>query len=210
MKGLRVKGAGAARQHDGVIFPAFGREHRHSAQVHHLQHVGIAHLVLEGKADDVKAGKRRMAFQRAQRDMVFAKLGKHVHPRHAHPLAHGVGQAVEDAVENLHAQMAHGHLIGVGKAEGEGDFRLGNGLHPGVHLAAGVSAGLLHAAQQRVKIVGHRSSFTMGAYIGNDIMPVRGLQAGSRKKVKQAGALKQPASSCSPFAAALDRLRFFH
>ena len=208
MKGLRVKRAGAARQHDGVILPALGREHRHAAQVHHLQHVGIAHLVLEGKADDVKAGKRRMAFQRAQRNFAFSKFTKHVHPRHAYPLAHGIGQFVENAVEDFHAQVAHGHLVGIGKAEGKGDFRLGNGLYLGVHLAAGVARGLLHAIQQRVKIVGHKSSLTIGAYMVMISCRCNGCKPGWKKR-SRAGACILCGKPLDLLRATLDRCMIF-
>ena len=147
---LRVKGAGAARDHDGVILRAAGGQHGDLPQVEHLQHIGEAHLILKREADDVKITQGRSALQRKQGDILPPHVAHHVHPGHHHPLAEHIGLLIQNVIEYLHPQVAHSHLIAVGETESKGRGFLLPGLDRSVHFAADIARGLLHRGQQPV------------------------------------------------------------
>ena len=86
-QGFGVKGAGAARHHDGVLFASVLPADGHPAQIEHFQYIGIAHFVLQGEADNVKFVQRRPAFQGKEGHAGFPHLVRHVGVRHEQPLA---------------------------------------------------------------------------------------------------------------------------
>ena len=147
-QGLGVKGAGAARHHDGVLFGPVLPTDGHPAQVQHLQDVGIAHFVLQGEADNVKFVQRRPAFQRKQRHPGFPHLVRHVGVGHEQALAKGVLPLVDEIIQYFHAKVAHADFIGVGKAEAKGAAHAVPILAHGVHFPAGIARGALNRFQQ--------------------------------------------------------------
>ena len=100
----------------------------------------------------------RAALQGEEGHVFLLHQGLHIHPGHTHALAEHVGLLVDAVVENLHAQVGHGDLIGIGEAEGEVEGGLVPAFHRRVHLAAGVAGGLLHLLQHRFDLFVHRQS----------------------------------------------------
>lgn len=139
-----IKGTGTAHTNNGIRVGSLRRMQGNSAQLQHGQNIGVAHLILEREAHHVKAIQGRAGFQRKQRDAFLFHQRFHVHPGHADPLAQGPGLLIDDAIKDFHAQVGHGHLIRIRKAEGEVHLRLWPGLDGGVHFAAGISGRLLH------------------------------------------------------------------
>src|SRR5262249_29580096 len=112
------------------------------------QEVGVADLVLEAEADQVKVRQRREGFEAAEGQAVAAQLLFEVERRRKGTFAGPLRGAVHDAVEHLQPVMTHAERVAVG----EGEARLA--AHPamvldhGVQLAAGVLGGHLNARQQ--------------------------------------------------------------
>ena len=63
------------------------RQHRHTAEVEHIQNIGKGKLVLQGERDDIKFIKRIAAFQTVKRDVRLPHFLLHVDPRRADALA---------------------------------------------------------------------------------------------------------------------------
>ena len=153
-QGLGVEGAGAPRHHDGIILPALLPQKRNPAQLQHRQDVGVAHLILQGEAHHVEIVQRVAALQGEQGNVLLLHQGHHVHPGHADPLAQAPGLGVDGGVEDLHAQVGHGHLVGIGEAEGKVQLGLLPALDGSVHLAAGVSGSFLDFLQHGFNLLG--------------------------------------------------------
>ena len=153
-QGLRVEGTGPAGHHDGIFPAAVLPQQRNAAKLQHGQDVGIAHLILQGEAHHIKLIQCAAVLQGKQRYVFLLHQGHHVHPRHADPLTQAPGLVVDNGVKNLHAQVGHGNLVGIGKAEGKVQLRFVPGLQGGVHFAAGVAWGLLHLLQHGFDLIG--------------------------------------------------------
>ena len=154
-QGFGIEGAGAARHHEGIAFLPVAGADGDAAHIQHIQNVGIAHFILQGKAYNIKFIQCVAAFQRKQRPSRSLQFPAHIRPRHADPLAQRVRQVVQDAIEDFHAQMAHGDLIGIGKTERKGNVRIVKGFGGGVHLAAGIPGRFFHPAEKIVNENGH-------------------------------------------------------
>ena len=142
-QGLRVADAGAAGNDNGVVLPPLAAAHRDTAQIQHIEDVGVAHLVLEGKAHKVKLGDGVPAFQAVQGKALPAHERLHVHPGGKHPLAPDVLPLVHQAVEDFHAQMGHPDFIGIGETKSKPGLYPGRVFPHGVELAAYIPARLL-------------------------------------------------------------------
>ena len=68
-RGIGIIHANGSRAclYGGIVGRAVGRAQRDAGELQHIQDIGIAHFILQGKADKVKRAKRRAAFQRAQK-----------------------------------------------------------------------------------------------------------------------------------------------
>ena len=152
-QGLGIVSAGTARHDDGAVLTIPGIQGDPS-QVQHLQHVGIAHFILQGEPHDIETIQGRAGFDGKKRQFFPAHGVRHIGPGHEGPLAQRPGLAIDDVVEDLDAQMGHAYLIGIGKTKGKGHFRLIKGLDDGVHFAAGIPRGLEHSVKQLFKTVG--------------------------------------------------------
>ena len=84
---LRVAGAGPARDDEVFALPAVLAAHRDAREIEHVEHAGIAKLVLEREADHVEGRKAVPALDREQRQAVFADLLLQIEVRREDPLA---------------------------------------------------------------------------------------------------------------------------
>ena len=144
--GLQAQGPPRHDEGGQTVSPLRG-QHGDARQIEHIQDVGEAEFVLEGKADDVKIGHRVQALEGIERDMVFPHLLLHVHPGGKDPLAPDVGPLVEQAVKDLHPQVGHPHVIGVGEAKGKAKVHPVSVFDDAAQLSADVLGGLLHLEQ---------------------------------------------------------------
>ena len=119
---------------------------RDARQAQHGEDVGVAKLVFQGKADDVKLGQRVLAFKAVQGQPQALHLLFHIGPGHERALAPPVFVAVEQLVQNFFAQKGHTDLVGIREAERHTDIDLGLIFIGTARFTAGVTAGLLHKA----------------------------------------------------------------
>ena len=150
-----MKAQGPPATTNGVAFLPVAGADRNAAHIQHIQNVGIAHFILQGETHNIKLIQGMAAFQRKQRPPRRFQFPPHIRPRHTDPLAQGIGQVVQDTVEDLHAQMAHGDLVGIGKTKCEGNVRIVKGFGGSVHLAAGIPGRFFHPAEKIVNENGH-------------------------------------------------------
>ena len=66
---FRIVGTGAAADHKRMFFGTFRRHQRDLRQIQDLKNVGIAHLVLDRDAQEIKILHRILGFQGEQRDL---------------------------------------------------------------------------------------------------------------------------------------------
>ena len=77
---LGVVAARPAADHDRIPFPAVAGIDRHTAELQGCQHVGVAKLVLQSKAEDIERRDRVTAFVRGQRNIAVAHMLLHIRP----------------------------------------------------------------------------------------------------------------------------------
>ena len=119
-----------------------------ACQLQHIQHVGVAQLILQRKADEVEIADRVAAFQGIEGDVLPAHFLLHVHPGGKHPLTPKIRDLIHGAVEDFNAQVGHADFVGIGEAEGKAHLHLGGVLHHRVELAAHIPAGFLDLLQR--------------------------------------------------------------
>ena len=88
------------------------------------------------------------AFQGEKGHIFFTHEIRHISGGHAHPFAKGIIALIDEVVEDFHAQMAHGNIIGIREAESEGGVHLFPVFFHGIHFAANIACRLLHLLQQ--------------------------------------------------------------
>ena len=141
---LAVAHAGAACDHQRIVFIAVFGIKRNAGKLQHGQNVGIAQLILQRKAYNIELAHRVFAFQRIQGHLQAFHLGLHIGPGHKHPLAPPVFVLIQNIIQDLFAQKRHTHFIGIRKAEGHAHIHFAFILDHTARLAAGITAGLLH------------------------------------------------------------------
>ena len=150
---LRVIGAGTAADHQRVLLAALARPDRDASQLQHIQHVGVAHLILQGKADEVEHRQRIAAFHRRQRQVVLLHLFLHIHPWVIDTLAPDALVQVQAVVQDADAEIGHTDLVGVGEAEGEPRTDRRPVLDDLPVLTPGVASGFLYRGQDHAFFV---------------------------------------------------------
>ena len=144
---LGIAGTGAAPCHDVEQVVPVRRPQGDARQLQHVQHVGVAQLILKGEPDEVEVCHRVAALQGIEGHPLLPHALLHVHPGGEHPLAPKVRDLVHGPVQDLDAQMGHADLIGVREAEGEPDLHVILIFYHRIDLAAHIAAGLLHVQQ---------------------------------------------------------------
>ena len=117
---------------------AVGGANRHACEREHIQHIGVAKLILERKAYEIKFTERVAAFERVEGETLYAHLPVHIKPGSKHALAPHAVHVVHDAVQDPHAQVGHADLVGVREAEREADIHLGFVLYHRRYILRGI------------------------------------------------------------------------
>ena len=141
---LRVISAGASADHDGILPGPFFCVQRDSRQIQNLQDIGVAHLILDGDAQEVKLPHRILGLQRKQRDLFFPHDLVKIGPWRIHPLAPDVISAIEHIVEDLDSQMGHTDLVNVRKTHGKADIHLILIFHHRIYFTADITGRFLN------------------------------------------------------------------
>ena len=102
---LRVVSARAAAGNDMLQFRAVLCQHRHTAQIEHIENIGKGQLILQREGNDIKIIKRVAALQTVERDAGLSHLVLHIDPRRAHALAPDALLVVQQTVQDARAQM---------------------------------------------------------------------------------------------------------
>ena len=112
---LRIEGARAAGDHQGVLGAALCRAQGDAAELEHGEQVRVRELVLQAHADDMKIDERRVALEGHERQPARAQQRLHVGPGRIDALRRDVGSPVEDIVEDLETQVGLRDLVDLGK-----------------------------------------------------------------------------------------------
>ena len=117
-RGSGLQAQGPPPHHDVVqLRPVFAAQ-GDARQLQHIQHVSVAQLILQRKADEVEIADRVAAFQGIEGDVLPAHFLLHVPPGGIAALAPEAVHLVHQAVQDPAAQVGHTDLIGVRKAQG--------------------------------------------------------------------------------------------
>jgi hypothetical protein len=104
---------------------------------------------LEGEADYVETREGAVGLEGGQRLTGGAEGVCGVGGGVIDALAGVVGEAVDDVVEDVGAEMGHADLVEVGEGQGEADG--GVGLDHGVDFPADVAGGFLYGEEEVVR-----------------------------------------------------------
>ena len=118
-----------------------------TCQIHHVQNVGVGHLVADGESHHVKILHRGLAFQRPQGQIMLAHGLFHIAPRCKDTLAPNAIHLVHHTVQDTHTHIGHADLIGVWEAECHADTHICQIFFDLVKFTAGVPRRLLHSRQ---------------------------------------------------------------
>ena len=122
-------------------------------QVQHIEHVGIAQLVGDGKTEGMRADKGGIRLQGGQGGVVLAQHLRGFTLRSHNPFSPPLGPGVDHAVEDLLAQVGHAHLVGIGKSQGYAQTDAGGIFAANVVFNARVAAGAWQQGQQLAHVV---------------------------------------------------------
>ena len=137
-----VVGARTTADDERIIFTAILCTQRQLCQREHIEHICVAHFVLQREANKIKSREGIATLQCGQGQVVLAHLLLHIGPRGKYALAPNVGVRVERAVEQSHPQIGHTNFIRIGEAESKTRFYVGFVFDNLTVLAACISAGL--------------------------------------------------------------------
>jgi hypothetical protein len=96
---IAARGGRGGNNQGHVIAPVLGPD-GYLSQVKHIQNIGIAHFILEGKTYEIKSRQFILAFQTIQGNLVFSQKVFHIRPGSKYPFTpyifHVVHQVVQD------------------------------------------------------------------------------------------------------------------
>ena len=142
-----VEHAAASGTYKGIIqCPVLGQE-RDTAQIQHVEDVGVGHFIKKGEAQQVEFLQGPGIFQAGEHQAPFPHLLFHIHPGSKGPFRCHAGQLVEDFIEDLVAQVAHPDFVGVWKGQAEGHFRFTFRLDDAAELHAGVAGRFFYSTE---------------------------------------------------------------
>ena len=132
------------RRQIGSVLTANGQ----ACQIKHIEHIGIAHLILHGKAYHIEVFDTVAAFKSVKRNIVFTHKLFHIFPRCKNPLAPCFFTGIYERVKDFHTEVRHTDFIVVGKTESIPEFHLVLIFNNAVKLAACISCRFLNIFQK--------------------------------------------------------------
>jgi hypothetical protein len=154
--GLGVRRRGAAAEHEGPLFAALARfeaglcAQRDAAEIEEIEAVGVRELELEREAEHVEIAQRTEILVRNEPEPAGAELFFHVGPGRVGALGERARVVVQDAVEDLEAEVAHPDVVDVREREADLGLELGRRpiLATGADFATRVAGGLLDGSEE--------------------------------------------------------------
>ena len=144
---FRIEGTDTTGKHDALQIMAILCVERNSRQVHHVEHIGIGHLIADGEGDHVKITDGFLTFKAPKRKIMLTHGFFHVPPGGKDPLAPHAVHFIHDAVKDPHAHIGHTNLIGIREAERNPNPYILRILPDFIVFSAGVSGRLLYPRQ---------------------------------------------------------------
>ena len=158
--GLGVIGARATADYKGAILATVSGKEGNSRQIQHVENGGIAHFVLEGKAQEIKLTQRVTTLQRRERRTALQHLFLHIRPGSIGALAPDVLMGIQTMIEDAHAEIGHTDLIGIGESKGKARLDGGLVLDNLTEFSAGITSGTGNRAEEHSFLVlVHDNSF---------------------------------------------------
>ncbi len=102
-KGLGINRTGASRTNKGMALVPVLCQNRNTAQIQHIEDIGIAHLILQGESQNIKLGKGGIGFKGIKRDASLTHEPLHINPGRKNPFAVGILPLIQNMVEDFHA-----------------------------------------------------------------------------------------------------------
>ena len=152
---LGVADTGTACHHQRPRLVALLRTQRNAREIQHRQHGGIAHFILQRKADEIKISQRIAAFQRKQRHAFLPHHLLHIRIGCKHALAPHIGFPIEQSVEYFHSEMRHTHLVQIREAKRKPNRHVVFVLDHTVQFTARIACRLLCTRKQRFQFFIH-------------------------------------------------------
>ena len=146
---LHIVDAGAAAHDKGHILAAVFAPEGNPRQIQHIEHVGVNHLILQGKAKEVKPTKLMLGFEGKQGNIACPHFFLHIRPWCVNPLGGNITFPVQYLIENGKAQIAHAHLIHIGQSQRKSAVHAVPILHLRIPFAARVAGRLQYRLQHR-------------------------------------------------------------
>ena len=111
--GFHIVNTRPAADHEGHVLPALCRMKRDARQIQHVQHIGINHLVLQGKSQKIKGLHRLTGLQSKKRDATLPHQHFHIRPWRIDTLHRRILAPIQDSIENRKSQIRHADLIDI-------------------------------------------------------------------------------------------------
>ena len=124
---------------------------RYAGQSEHIENIGIAHLVADGKGDHVKVFDGPAVLQRPKGQIVLPHSLFHIAPGCKNTLAPDTLHLVHDTVQDAHAQIGHTNLIGIRKTKRNIYPDILRILLNFVKFSAGVTSRFLHCGENALQ-----------------------------------------------------------
>ena len=138
---------GAAGDDEGILIAAVLRPDRNACHVDHVQNIRVAHFIRHGEAKYIEVLDRAFVFKRKERNMLLSHHRFHVHPWRIHALCQRILSGIQDTVDDLESQMAHGDFVDIRECQRHFHRDLIVVFHHTVPLSANVAGRLLDMHQ---------------------------------------------------------------
>ena len=120
---LQIDGAWATSNDKWEVFATLGGGYGDAGKFQHVEDVGVAHFVLDGKANKVEVCQRCLCFQTSKGQVIVLEVLFVVGKGRVATVAHHTINAVEKVVQNAHAQIGHAHFVAIGNAHTKAHVR---------------------------------------------------------------------------------------
>ena len=144
---LCIVHTGAAGDNERILVCAILRPDRNACHVDHVQDIRVAHFIRHGEAKYIEVLDRAFAFKRKERNMLLSHHRFHVHPWRIHALCQRILSGIQDTVDDLESQMAHGDFVDIRECQRHFHRDLIVVFHHTIPLSANVAGRLLDMHQ---------------------------------------------------------------
>ena len=166
---FRVKGTHASGKYHILQSRSLAAVQRYPGKAQHIQHIGICHLIADGKSDHVKILHRVLTLQRPKRNLFPPHDFFHIAPRGKYPLTPHILLRIHHTVKDPHSQVGHTDLISVREAECHANANILFFFLDLSPLSAGIPCRFLNGREKSLLSICH--DFTSLAVLPFIVMP---------------------------------------